>query len=157
MKKGDRRETIRKRLNDLYVPFYDALCKEMPEEWQPYSGLRTFEQQDALYAKGRTASGAIVTSATAGNSPHNYGCATDWTIFNLSDEPIWIKKDDPRWQVYEIACARVNLNWGGLFPTMADCYHNEYPLKCSWRLVKTEYDKGGMEAAVKFIEANHWG
>jgi len=36
-------------------------------------GLRTWAEQDALYAQGRTAPGKIVTNAKAGQSYHNYG------------------------------------------------------------------------------------
>src|SRR5688572_33248443 len=40
-------------------------------------GLRTFAEQDALYAKGRTTPGAIVTQARGGESNQNYGLAVD--------------------------------------------------------------------------------
>lgn len=39
--------------------------------------LRTFAEQDALYAQGRTKPGAIVTKAAGGLSLHNYGLAID--------------------------------------------------------------------------------
>ena len=39
--------------------------------------LRTFAEQDALYAQGRTKPGAIVTKAKGGQSYHNYGLAVD--------------------------------------------------------------------------------
>ena len=40
-------------------------------------GLRTYQEQDALYAKGRTTPGPIVTNARGGRSYHNYGLAVD--------------------------------------------------------------------------------
>ena len=40
-------------------------------------GLRTFAEQDALYAQGRTKPGAKVTNAKGGQSIHNYGLAVD--------------------------------------------------------------------------------
>lgn len=40
-------------------------------------GLRTVEQQNALYAEGRTAPGAKVTNAQGGHSWHNFGLAVD--------------------------------------------------------------------------------
>lgn len=43
-----------------------------------YCGFRSFEEQAALYAKGRTSGGRIVTKAKAGESYHNYGLAFDW-------------------------------------------------------------------------------
>ena len=39
--------------------------------------LRTFKEQTALFAQGRTAKGDIVTNAKAGQSFHNYGLAVD--------------------------------------------------------------------------------
>lgn len=39
--------------------------------------LRTFAEQDALYAQGRTKPGAKVTNAKGGQSYHNYGLAVD--------------------------------------------------------------------------------
>ncbi|WP_246303048.1 M15 family metallopeptidase [Paenibacillus plantarum] len=38
-------------------------------------GLRTMDEQAALYAQGRTTVGSIVTNARAGYSYHNYGLA----------------------------------------------------------------------------------
>ena len=40
-------------------------------------GLRSWTEQDALYAKGRTAPGPIVTNAPGGHSYHNFGMAVD--------------------------------------------------------------------------------
>ena len=40
-------------------------------------GLRTFKEQDELYAQGRTKAGKKVTNAKAGQSIHNYGLAVD--------------------------------------------------------------------------------
>ena len=47
-------------------------------------GSRTFAQQDALYAKGRTKPGAIVTNARGGFSNHNFGIAGDIGIFDAA-------------------------------------------------------------------------
>jgi hypothetical protein len=48
------------------------------------SGFRTFAEQDALYAQGRTTPGNIVTPARGGESAHNYGLAVD--IMRIGDE-----------------------------------------------------------------------
>jgi peptidoglycan L-alanyl-D-glutamate endopeptidase CwlK len=45
------------------------------------SGLRSWEQQAALFAQGRTRPGAIVTKARPGSSWHNYGLAIDLGLF----------------------------------------------------------------------------
>lgn len=51
-----------------------------------YCGFRSFEEQTALYAKGRTERGKIVTKARAGQSFHNYGMAIDWVPLKKSDK-----------------------------------------------------------------------
>lgn len=45
------------------------------------SGLRSYQQQAALYAQGRTKPGKIVTNARPGSSWHNYGLAIDLGLF----------------------------------------------------------------------------
>ena len=47
--------------------------------------LRTFAEQDKLYAKGRTAPGGIVTKARGGLSYHNYGLAIDIVLIIDAD------------------------------------------------------------------------
>lgn len=66
-------------------------------------GFRSFAEQDALYAKGRTIKGvAKVTNAKGGQSIHNYGLAVDFCIFDEKKQPDWtVNKDWKR--VVEIA------------------------------------------------------
>src|SRR5688572_7748364 len=45
------------------------------------SGLRTYAEQDELYAQGRTKPGIIVTRARGGYSNHNFGIAFDVGVF----------------------------------------------------------------------------
>jgi peptidoglycan L-alanyl-D-glutamate endopeptidase CwlK len=52
------------------------------------SGTRSYAEQDALYAQGRTTSGPVVTNARAGYSNHNFGIAWDITLFH-DGVPIW--------------------------------------------------------------------
>lgn len=51
-------------------------------------GLRTMEEQDELYAQGRTKPGNIVTNARGGDSMHNYGFAVD-CVPGLPDHDVW--------------------------------------------------------------------
>ena len=45
-------------------------------------GLRTIQEQNDLYAQGRTKLGSIVTNAKGGQSWHNYGMAVDIAFIN---------------------------------------------------------------------------
>ncbi len=61
-------------------------------------GLRTIDQQNKIYAQGRTIPGPIVTNAKGGFSFHNYGLSFDfcWAFLNpstgkyqVSDKTAW--------------------------------------------------------------------
>jgi len=65
-------------------------------------GLRTWEEQDALYRQGRLTPGKVVTRARGGESWHNFGMAADAAIdadpTRPGLQPLW-NRDDPRWWV----------------------------------------------------------
>lgn len=149
-----RRDKFRYGLYGVYLPYYESLCANLDEKWQPYSGFRDFDAQDILYAKGRTSiplgKAFEVTNAKGGQSPHNYGCATDWTIFE-EGRPIWLKKTDPLWQEYIQAIEKVGLRCGVEF---GDVDHNELALSVSWAQIYGEYQSGGLEGAAAKIHAS---
>jgi peptidoglycan L-alanyl-D-glutamate endopeptidase CwlK len=87
-------------------------------------GLRTSEEQAALYAQGRTTAGAIVTNANAGYSNHNYGLAIDYAL--LADDGysvVWTVNDKWR-RVAEIG-KRLGFEWGGDWTGFIDYPHLE--------------------------------
>lgn len=47
------------------------------------SGTRSYPEQDALYAQGRSTKGSIVTNARGGSSNHNFAIALDIGIFDM--------------------------------------------------------------------------
>lgn len=149
----ERREKFRRGLNILYLPFYDELCARLPEEWQPCAGIRSFMSQDRVYAQGRTLPGSIVTNAKGGQSPHNYGCASDWCIWDLDkdpEEPLWPSIIDPIWQVYIDAVHAVGLRSGAEFD---DYPHNELRIAVPWTTIHTIWVDKGPDAANHSIKA----
>lgn len=58
-----------------------AVKAKLPFTVRVTSGMRTYAQQSALYAQGRSRPGKIVTNAKAGGSLHNFGCAIDVSVF----------------------------------------------------------------------------
>ena len=90
-------------------------------------GTRTYAEQDALYAQGRTAPGPIVTDASAGYSNHNFGIAFDIGIFNggvyLADSPLYTK-------VGTLGRAQ-GLEWGGEWIVFTDEPHFQLSSDCS--------------------------
>ena len=64
-------------VRDIFRKFIDDCETELKIQLRITQGLRTFAEQTALYAQGRTLPGKIVTYAPAGESYHNYGLAID--------------------------------------------------------------------------------
>lgn len=161
---SDRRAFFRQGLSDLYLPLYERLCQLLGPEWKPYSGYRSFESQEKTFQIGRMQSsdgswtvvspGKVETNARGGESPHNYGCASDWTYFEGANhnELVWLKPDDSRWQEYGAAVLRARLHWGKLFHR-PDVDHNELHIATDWKAVHTAYLGGGMNAANAAIYA----
>jgi len=88
-------------------------------------GLRTFEEQDALYAKGRTAPGQIVTQARGGESNHNFGLAVDLCPFT-NDKPDW-NAPMAVWAAIGTAAMAHGLEWGGQWKKFLDKPHVQLP------------------------------
>lgn len=57
-------------------------------------GYRTFAEQDALYAQGRTKPGQIVTNAKGGWSNHNYSLAIDFCLLHPDGSISWSEFED---------------------------------------------------------------
>lgn len=158
-----RRQIYRSGLNSLYLPIYDGLCNQLGPDWQPYIGVRSSKQQEDLYAIGRTVPGAnvspehlmgdTVTNAKPDDSPHNYGCATDWCLWDEKGNPYWPPISHPRWKEFEQACAKAGAGWGGHFHTK-DGPHAELSLKVSWKKVGEVFADKGLDTALAFIREN---
>lgn len=91
----DRIKLMHPKLRDEVSEIYDEICEALTGKafCRFTSTLRTFAEQDALYAKGRTAPGGIVTNAKGGTSMHNYGLALDIVLVK-DGSALWdVKKD----------------------------------------------------------------
>jgi peptidoglycan L-alanyl-D-glutamate endopeptidase CwlK len=82
-------------------------------------GLRTFAEQDALYAQGRTKPGKKVTQAKAGQSFHNYGISIDFCLLIDDKEISWDMKRDwdgdkvADWMEVVSIFRKAGWEWGG--------------------------------------------
>jgi peptidoglycan L-alanyl-D-glutamate endopeptidase CwlK len=91
--------------------------------------FRSSEEQDELYAQGRTTDGDIVTNAKGGESYHNYGLAIDFALMNINGEIVWDMEYDGNgnsksdWsEVVEIAKS-LGFDWGGDWVSFKDYPH----------------------------------
>jgi peptidoglycan LD-endopeptidase CwlK len=98
---------------------------------KPVQGVRTAEEQAALYAIGRTKPGKIVTNADGVTNKSNhqskddgYGHAVD-CVFLTNGQPDW--SDDLPWSTYGRCATAVGLRWGGDWKSFIDRPHVELP------------------------------
>ncbi|MBB1059536.1 M15 family metallopeptidase [Lysobacter spongiae] len=96
------------------------------------SGLRSFEEQDRLYAQGRSTPGTKVTGARGGHSTHNFGIAFDIGIFSGNR----YLPDSPAYQAVGALGIDLGLEWGGNWKTLVDRSH--FQLRPQWALDLTE-------------------
>jgi hypothetical protein len=106
-------------------------------------GLRTFEEQDALFAKGRTTPGPVVTQARGGESNHNFGLAVDLCPFT-NDKPDW-NAPMTVWAAIGAAAAARGLEWGGAWKKFLDKPHVQLP-SMTVKECASCYRAGGLEA-----------
>lgn len=135
-------------------PMFTALClagKKIGEpegiDYKIISGTRTYEEQDALYAKGRTKPGRIVTNARAGFSNHNFGIATDGGWFRDGE---YLDSTEPE------TAARLNkeladwakerfggeIEWGGDWRRFKDFPHFTYDNGLTLAQMRARVEKG---------------
>jgi peptidoglycan L-alanyl-D-glutamate endopeptidase CwlK len=93
------------------------LCRHREIPLLVTQSLRTWKQQDELYAKGRTSPPLgkrhIVTNAKGGQSYHNFGLAFDVVVLDDHEKPIW-DADHPSWQLVGEIWLGNPLDWHGV-------------------------------------------
>jgi len=90
------------------------------------SGLRSYEEQEALYARGRTQPGPKVTNARGGFSNHNFGIAFDVGVFSGSR----YLGSSPKYRAVGVLGQELGLEWGGNWTTIVDEPH--FQLRPAW-------------------------
>ena len=119
-------------------------CKKAGIIIQTREALRTVAEQDALYAKGRTAPGYIVTNAKGSSysSMHMWGEAVDIVIFMDTDK-------DKDIDINDLYCVKlmkkvgpigqkIGLEWGGAWKSIVDYPHYQLP---DWGSTPTKLKK----------------
>jgi peptidoglycan L-alanyl-D-glutamate endopeptidase CwlK len=107
---------------------FDIECKKVEINYIVTCTHRTYAEQDALYAKGRTIPGPIVTNAKAGQSAHNVynqnipaACAFDIVVMDAG-KPSWDVKDE-NWHMIGNVGIVVGLEWAGTWSNFREYPH----------------------------------
>jgi hypothetical protein len=100
-------------------------------------GTRTYAEQNALYAQGRTAPGPIVTNARGGYSFHNFGVAFDVGLFRGRS---YIEGGSGYISVGHLG-EGIGLEWGGRWRSFQDMPHLQYP-GLSLNVLRSRFEQG---------------
>lgn len=109
-----------------FIAQAQTVAASMGYDYIVISGSRTYAEQDALYAKGRTKPGDIVTKARGGYSNHNFGVALDFGVFDRAGK--YLDKDNPT-MAHRVHAAvgqiaeRHGIEWGGNWRSFKDTPH----------------------------------
>jgi peptidoglycan L-alanyl-D-glutamate endopeptidase CwlK len=133
-----------RKLEDLHPYLANAYKKAVteyeikyPSSAKPFitSTYRSKEEQDALYAQGRTKPGNKVTKAKGGQSLHNYLPSFAFDIAFVKDKGVldWSQKLFKDFAA--IICTDPNIDWGGSWQTFKDTPHFGFK-GFTWQMAK---------------------
>ena len=114
-------------------------------------GLRSWNEQQALYEQGRTTPGKIITNCPGGHSWHNYGLSVDIAP-NDPSKPIWTpdwNANHPNWKRMEDVARSIGFAVGADWRTYPDNPHIQMVGRFSANPDKEAqglFRDGGMEA-----------
>jgi peptidoglycan L-alanyl-D-glutamate endopeptidase CwlK len=137
-------------------------CEKRGRFYWLTSGLRSYAEQGALYALGRTVAnvdatpekplGNVVTRAKPGESFHNFGLAVDVALDGNTTraglQPDWRPE---AYAVWGEEAARAGLEWGGTWRSFQDFPHVQWP-GVSLADCRREFAAGGLPAVWLWLD-----
>jgi peptidoglycan L-alanyl-D-glutamate endopeptidase CwlK len=100
------------------------LCNQAGHEPLVTCTYRSVQEQDDLYAQGRSKPGKRVTNVRGGNSYHNWRVAIDFVPL-LAGKPVW-DAEHKAWPEIATLAEAVGFEWGGRWTTFKDLPHLQY-------------------------------
>ena len=120
-------------------------------EWIVIQGRRTIEEQDGIFAQGRTTKGPgvdadhplghTVSNAKGGQSPHNFGYAVDMVPigFTQNGGQLWWGAPESLWKQYADLAQEMGLTAGYYFHSIHDPDHVEDE---AWHQAQADWKSG---------------
>ena len=103
---------------------FRKLCADQGMDILIYCTYRSPEEQNGLYAQGRTKPGKIVTNARGGESWHNHRCAFDFVPM-VAGKPAW--GDTNLYRKAGVIAESVGLEWAGRWTgSLRETAHCQY-------------------------------
>lgn len=147
-------------MSSLYPPFQAKLdellknCAVRGATYKQTAGLRTYEEQNKIYAQGRTAPGKRVSNARGGQSPHNFGIAADF-VAHVKGKVSWSVKD---YAVLKEEAEKLGLESGGAWK-LQDWPHVQLPVQArgfTWDILDTFYKQDGLQGVYEKLDKLKW-
>lgn len=119
-------------------------------------GYRTIQEQNELYAQGRTKTGKKVTNAKGGQSYHNYGLAIDFALLIDDKQISWdIKKDwdgdmISDWMEVVSVFKKAGWEWGGQWK-FQDNPHFQKTFGYSTQQLLQKYNAGDLISGTRYV------
>lgn len=132
-------------VKDTFQKFIEDSENSLNVTLRIVQGLRTFAEQDAIYAQGRTIPGKIVTFAKGGQTYHCYGCAID-ILHILNGNADW---DFDYHKL--LPFMPIGMSWGGNFSNLKDMDHFEITFGKNWRDMLAEYNAHNFIPGTRYI------
>lgn len=153
-------------LTVLYPPFVELAKRAIKtldargDRYYAISGLRTYEEQDKLYAQGRKGvPGNIVTKAKGGESFHNFGIALDFCR-DRDVERAGLQPDWNRAAYEDLASEMVAQGLeSGLRWRFVDAPHVQLPISLyaiDLKDLREMYEAGGYVTVFEFLDNFSW-
>jgi peptidoglycan L-alanyl-D-glutamate endopeptidase CwlK len=155
---------------DLYPPFLAKIVETLQQlldeglSFWSTTGLRTVEEQDAIYLIGRRGIEGehIKTTEKGGQSAHQYGIAADFAYDLDPDrpglQPSW---DVPHLTVLGNKAVENGLESGMFWTTLKDGPHLQMPIRGLGISPRNQlfnaYKAGGMLGVFEYLDQQNWG
>jgi peptidoglycan L-alanyl-D-glutamate endopeptidase CwlK len=133
-------EKLHPKVRNKATEFINKVEKELGIKLRVTSTLRTYAEQDKLYAQGRTTKGGIVTNAKGGQSNHNFGTALD-VVPIVNGQADW-KTTADTWNKIGTVGKSLGFEWGGDWKSFVDKPHFEMTFNNSLAQMRSKQEKG---------------
>jgi hypothetical protein len=136
-------EKLHPKVRDKARAFINKVEKELGIRLRATSTLRTYAEQDELYAIGRTTKGGKVTNARGGQSNHNFGTALD-VVPIVNGQADW-KTTADTWNKIANVGKSLGFKWGGDWKSFVDKPHFEMTFNNTLAQMRKKQENGEVE------------
>ena len=150
---------------DLYPPFREKLdkllaaCAARGATYVVISSYRSSEEQDKLYAQGRTTPGKIVTNGQGGSSAHNFKIAVDLCADKSPASGLQADWSVGAYAILAEEARKLDLETGADYQKLKDYGHIQLPIHAkglTYDILNTWLRNGGFPELFARLDKYGW-